>query len=143
LFYSKQYPLSKEKPDSTYRNDIQLQPIELNATVRLKNIQFETNSAKLLPVSLVELDKLVQLMQENPQIKIQVSGYTDNIGAPADNLKLSNNRAKAVVDYLVNKGVDAKRLTWKGYGETKPIGDNKTEQGRSLNRRTEFTIVGI
>jgi outer membrane protein OmpA-like peptidoglycan-associated protein len=143
LFYSKLYPLSKEKPDSTYRNNIPLQPIELNATVRLKNIQFETNSSKLLPISLVELDKLVQLMQENLQIKIQVSGYTDNVGTPADNLKLSNNRAKAVADYLVSKGIDAKRLSWKGYGETKAVADNKTEEGRALNRRTEFTIVGM
>lgn len=143
LFYSRLYELSKEKADSTYRNDIPLQPIEINATVRLKNIQFEPASFKLLPVSLVELDKLLQLLQENPQIKVQVSGYTDNVGSPADNLKLSNNRAKAVVDYLVNKGVDAKRLSWKGFGETKPIADNKTEEGRALNRRTEFTIVGI
>jgi outer membrane protein OmpA-like peptidoglycan-associated protein/tetratricopeptide (TPR) repeat protein len=143
LFYSKLYELSKERADSTYRNDIPLQPIEMNATVRLKNIQFENNSVKLIPISLVELDKLVQLMQENPQIKIQVNGYTDNVGAPADNLKLSNNRAKAVADYLMSKGVDAKRLTWKGFGETKPIGDNKTEEGRALNRRTEFTIIGM
>jgi outer membrane protein OmpA-like peptidoglycan-associated protein len=82
-------------------------------------------------------------MQENPQIKVQVSGHTDNVGSPADNLKLSNNRAKAVVDYLVSKGIDIKRLTWKGYGETKPVADNKTEEGRALNRRTEFTIVGM
>jgi outer membrane protein OmpA-like peptidoglycan-associated protein len=143
LFYSKLYELSKEKADSTYRNDIPLQPIEMNATVRLKNIRFEVNSVKLLPVSLVELDKLLQLMQENPQVKVQVSGHTDNVGSPSDNLKLSNNRAKAVVDYLVSKGIDIKRLTWKGYGETKPVADNKTEEGRALNRRTEFTIVGM
>jgi outer membrane protein OmpA-like peptidoglycan-associated protein len=91
----------------------------------------------------VELDKLLQLMQENPQVKVQVSGHTDNVGSPSDNLKLSNNRAKAVVDYLVSKGIDIKRLTWKGYGETKPVADNKTEEGRALNRRTEFTIVGM
>ncbi len=143
LFYSKLYELSKQQADSTYKNDIPLQPIELNATVRLKNIQFETNSVKLLSVSMVELDKLVQLMQENKQIKVQVNGYTDNIGKPADNLKLSNNRAKAVADYLISKGVDAKRLTWKGFGETKPVADNQSEQGRALNRRTEFTIVGM
>jgi outer membrane protein OmpA-like peptidoglycan-associated protein len=65
------------------------------------------------------------------------------VGAPADNLKLSNNRAKAVADYLISKGIDAKRLTWKGLGETKPVGDNKTEEGRAKNRRTEFTIVGM
>lgn len=143
LFFSKLYELSKERADSTYRMDIPLQPIALNATVTLKNIQFETNSFKLMPVSLVELDKLFQLLKENPQIKVQVSGHTDNVGAPAENLKLSNNRAKSVVDYLVGKGIDATRLSWKGFGETKPVADNKTEEGRAKNRRTEFTITGM
>lgn len=143
LFFSKLYELSKVQPDSTYTMDIPLHPIEINATLTFKNVHFETNSSRLLPVSLIELDKLVQLLNENAKIKVQVSGYTDNVGAPADNLKLSNNRAKAVVDYLVSKGIDAKRLTWKGYGETKPVADNKTEEGRARNRRTEFTIVGI
>jgi outer membrane protein OmpA-like peptidoglycan-associated protein len=115
----------------------------MNTTVRLKNIQFELNSFKLKNVSLVELDKLYQLLAENPNLKLLISGHTDNVGAPADNLKLSLNRAKAVVDYLVGKGIDIKRLTWKGFGETKPISDNKTEEGRALNRRTEFTIVGM
>jgi outer membrane protein OmpA-like peptidoglycan-associated protein len=143
LFYSKLYELSSKKPDSTYRNDIPLQPIELNATMALKNIQFELNSYKLLPVSLVELDKLLQLLTENPQLKVEISGHTDNIGSAADNLRLSQNRAKAVVEYLVSKGIDPKRLTSKGYGATKPVADNKTEEGRALNRRTEFTITGI
>jgi outer membrane protein OmpA-like peptidoglycan-associated protein len=143
LFFSKLYELSKERPDSTYKMDIPLQPIEMNASVTLKNVHFETNSTTLLPVSLVELDKLLQLLNENPQIKVLVSGHTDNVGAPSDNLKLSNNRAKAVADYLISKGIDSKRLTWKGFGETKPVADNKTEQGRAKNRRTEFTIVGM
>lgn len=143
LFYSKLYELSNGRADSTYRNDIALQPIEMNASVTLQNIRFESNSTTLLPVSLVELNKLFQLMQENPTIKILVSGHTDNVGNPADNLKLSNNRAKAVVDYLINKGIDAKRLSWKGFGETKPVADNKTEAGRALNRRTEFMVTGL
>jgi outer membrane protein OmpA-like peptidoglycan-associated protein/tetratricopeptide (TPR) repeat protein len=143
LYYSKLYELATGRADSIYRNDIPLQPIEMNTTVRLKNIQFELNSFKLKNVSLVELDKLYQLLAENPNLKLLISGHTDNVGAPADNLKLSLNRAKAVVDYLVGKGIDIKRLTWKGFGETKPISDNKTEEGRALNRRTEFTIVGM
>jgi outer membrane protein OmpA-like peptidoglycan-associated protein/tetratricopeptide (TPR) repeat protein len=143
LFFSKLYDLAKGEPDSIYKMDIPLQPIEINATLTFKNVQFEQSSFKLLPVSLVELDKLVQLLNENPQIRVQVSGYTDNVGTPADNLKLSNNRAKSVVDYLVSKGVDPKRMTWKGYGETKPVADNKTEEGRAKNRRTEFTITGV
>ncbi len=143
LFFSKLYELSKERSDSTYKMDIPLQPIEMNASITFKNVQFETNSSTLKDVSLVELDKLLQLLNENPQIKVLVSGHTDNIGAPADNLKLSNNRAKAVADYLISKGIDPKRLTWKGFGETKPVADNKTEEGRAKNRRTEFTIVGM
>lgn len=143
LFYSKLYELASKQADSTYKNDIPLQPIEVNVTTRLNNIQFETNSFKLLPVSLIELDKLLQLLNENPALKIEISGHTDNTGSAADNLKLSQNRAKAVVDYLVSKGVDAKRLTWKGYGATKPIADNKTEEGKARNRRTEFTIMSL
>lgn len=143
LYFSKQYELSKANADSTYKMDIPLQPIEMNATLTFKNVQFEINSSTLLTVSLVELDKLVQLLNENPKIKIQVSGHTDNVGNPADNLKLSNARAKAVVDYLLSKGVNAARLTWKGFGETKPVADNKTEEGRAKNRRTEFTIIGL
>lgn len=142
LFFSELYPLSKKTPDSTYDKDIPLQPIELNATLVLKNIFFETNSAQLQAVSLIEIDKLLQLMNENPGVKVQINGHTDNVGLPANNLKLSTNRAKSVADYLVSKGIDAKRLLHKGFGETKPVADNKTEAGRALNRRTEFVIIG-
>ena len=107
----------------------------------LKNIFFDVNKFELKSESQVELDKLVQLLNENPTIKIEISGHTDNVGKPADNLLLSNNRAKAVVNYLVNKKVPAQRLTFKGYGETKPVGDNKTDEGRAMNRRTEVKVV--
>ena len=143
LFYSDVYALSKEMPDSTYQKDIQLQPIQLNASVIFKNIQFQTNSFQLEPVSLIELSKLLQLMNENPTIKVQVNGHTDNVGTPAANLSLSTNRAKAVVDYLVSKGIDAKRLQYKGFGATKPIADNSTDEGKAQNRRTEFVITGL
>ncbi|WP_207495979.1 OmpA family protein [Aridibaculum aurantiacum] len=142
LFFSELYPLSGNPPDSTYRKDIPLQPVELNASVVLKNILFETNSAKLEPISMIEINKLLQLMNENPTLKVQINGYTDNVGKPADNLKLSEARAKSVVDYLVSKGIDAKRLSYKGFGETKPVADNTTEAGRARNRRTEFVIIG-
>jgi outer membrane protein OmpA-like peptidoglycan-associated protein len=142
LFFSELYPLSKNVADSTYRKDIPLLPVELNASVVLKNILFETNSTTLQPISMIEINRLLQLMNENPTLRVQINGYTDNVGKPADNLKLSAARAKAVVDYLVSKGVDLKRLAYKGFGETKPIGDNKTEAGRAMNRRTEFVIIG-
>jgi outer membrane protein OmpA-like peptidoglycan-associated protein/tetratricopeptide (TPR) repeat protein len=143
LFYSDVFNLADKQSDSTYEKNISLQPVELNATVRMKNIQYATNSFQLEPVSLIELNKLIQLMNDNPSLKIQINGYTDNVGNDADNLKLSENRAKAVVDFLITKGIDAKRMTWKGFGETQSIADNSTEQGRSLNRRTEFKITGL
>jgi outer membrane protein OmpA-like peptidoglycan-associated protein/tetratricopeptide (TPR) repeat protein len=142
LFFSELYPLKNNPADSTYRKDIPLQPVELNATVVLKNILFETNSTQLQPISLIEINKLLQLMNDNPTLRVQINGYTDNVGKPADNLKLSAARAKSVVDYLVSKGIDLKRLAYKGFGETRPIADNKTEAGRAINRRTEFVIIG-
>ena len=142
LFYSQLFPLSKNEPDSTYSKDIPLQPIEVNASLVLKNILFDTKSAQLQAVSMIEINKLLQLLTENPTLKIQINGHTDNVGSPADNMKLSADRAKAIVDYLIGKGVDLKRLTFKGFGETKPIADNKTDAGKALNRRTEFVITG-
>ncbi|MER3497885.1 MAG: flagellar motor protein MotB [Chitinophagaceae bacterium] len=141
LFYSDNFLLAKKNPDSTYEKNIALQPIELNASVVLNNIFFETNKYELDPKSQAELDKLVELLNENPTLKIEISGHTDNIGKPADNLTLSNNRAKAVVNYLNSKGINAQRLTAKGFGETKPITDNKTEDGRAKNRRTELRVI--
>ena len=84
---------------------------------------------------------MVLLLNENPSLKIEISGHTDNVGKPADNLLLSMNRAKAVVSYLVSKNIVAQRVSSKGYGETKPVADNKTEEGRALNRRTEMKVV--
>lgn len=141
LFYSDNFSLTQRTPDSTYEKDIPLQPIEANARIILKNIFFDINKFDLKNESQVELDKLMQLLNENPTLKIEVSGHTDNEGKPADNLILSNNRAKAVVKHLVSKGIVASRLTAKGYGETKPVADNKTESGRALNRRTEIRVI--
>ncbi|MBL7730060.1 MAG: PD40 domain-containing protein [Chitinophagaceae bacterium] len=141
LFYSDNFLMSGRVADSTYEKNIPLSPIEANATIVLRNIFFDVNKAELKPASLAELDKLVQLLNENPTVKIEISGHTDNAGKPADNLLLSNNRAKAVVNYLVSKNIAAARLTAKGYGETKPIADNKTEEGKAQNRRTEMKVI--
>lgn len=143
LFYSDIFELSKKEADSTYVKDISLQPIAVNASGILKNIQFELNSSQLQHVSLIELNKLLQLMNDNPNIKVQISGHTDNTGTDEYNMQLSLDRAKAVADYLISKGIDAKRLTWRGYGASKPVADNTTEEGRAMNRRTEFTVVGL
>lgn len=141
LFYSDNFLMSGRSPDSTYEKNILLQPIEANASIVLKNVFFDLNKFELKPESQVELEKLVQLLNENPSLKIEISGHTDNIGKPADNLLLSNNRAKAVVTYLIGKNIAAARLTAKGYGETKPVADNKTEEGRAANRRTEMKVI--
>ena len=142
LYYSNVYELREKSPDSTYKNDIGLQPIELNASLTFRNIQFETKSFQLKPISFIELDELVKVLNDNPGLKIEISGHTDNIGKPADNLALSNNRAKSVVNYLIGKGISMQRLTAKGYGQTKPISDNSTEEGRAKNRRTEMRVIG-
>lgn len=142
LFYSEHFLLTGETGDSAYRKDIPLQPIEVNAAIVLQNIFFDINKADLKPSSQVELDKIVQLLKDNPALRIEISGHTDDQGKPADNLLLSKNRAQAVVDYLTSKGIPASRLSAKGYGETKPVADNKTEEGRTLNRRTEMKVIG-
>ena len=142
LFYSDNFLMSTRSPDSTYEKNIPLQPIEANASIILNNIFFDVNKSELKPESQIEMDKLIQLLTENPNVKIEISGHTDNVGKPADNLLLSNNRAKAVINYLINKKIAPQRLTAKGYGETKPIGNNKTEAGKAMNRRTEMKVIG-
>ncbi|MBM3415488.1 MAG: flagellar motor protein MotB [Bacteroidetes bacterium] len=141
LFYSDNFWMAGHSPDSTYQKDIPLTPIEINASIVLKNIFFDINKWELKPESQAELDKLVQLLHENPSLKIEISGHTDNVGGPADNLTLSNNRAKAVVNYLISKNIAVSRLNSKGFGETRPVADNKTEEGRAQNRRTEMKVM--
>jgi outer membrane protein OmpA-like peptidoglycan-associated protein/tetratricopeptide (TPR) repeat protein len=141
LFYSDNFLLSNRSPDSTYEKNISLSPIEKDASIVLKNIFFETNQFNLKSESQAELDILVQLLNENSTVKIEISGHTDSIGKAPDNLKLSQNRAKAVIDYLISKKIAPARLTSKGFGSTKPVATNKTEEGRALNRRTEMKVV--
>lgn len=141
LFWSDNFFMASNPSDSTYKKDIALLPIEKNASIVMKNIFFDVNKSELKPESQTELNKLIQFLNDNPTLKIEISGHTDNSGKPADNLELSNNRAKAVVNYLISKKISPFRLLFKGYGETKPLGDNKTEEGRALNRRTEMKII--
>lgn len=141
LFYSENFDMNSVSSDSVYNIDIPLEPIEANAKVVLKNVFFDTKKTDLKPESISELDNVVRLMNENPNMKVQISGYTDNVGTPPDNLKLSNGRALSVVNYLVAKGVKKERLTSKGFGETDPVATNDTEEGRAMNRRTELRVV--
>lgn len=141
LFFSENFFLSEKTPDSTYHIDIPLQPIEANASIVLKNIFFDVNKYDLKPESMAELYKVVVLLRDNPTLKIQLSGHTDNVGKAEDNLTLSNNRAQAVVKYLVTKGIDQQRLQHKGFGATQPVADNTSEEGRARNRRTELKVI--
>lgn len=143
LFYSEQYNLSKKEADSTYQKNIALQPVALHANFVFNNILFKNNSYELPSAAFIELDKLLQVLNENPSIKLEISGHTDNVGKQEDNLLLSTNRAKAIVGYLNSKGIDTKRLTYKGYGASKPIVDNGSEAGKAKNRRTEFTVTEL
>lgn len=121
--------------------DLMLVPIEVGATVRLNNIFFETGKAELKKSSFAELDRVVKFLNSNPNVTIEVSGHTDNVGNSGANQTLSQKRASAVTEYLLSKGIEKSRLTSKGYGAEKPVADNSTEQGRTLNRRVEFTIL--
>ncbi len=141
LFYSGNFDLSGQAPDSTYRMDIPLQRLEANANIVLNNIFFESGKFTLKQESFPELDRIVRLMNENPSLSIQIIGHTDNVGKPADNANLSNNRSKAVTEYLISKGIFAGRVSAKGFGATRPVADNTTEEGRARNRRTELQVI--
>jgi len=141
LFYSDNFSLLKNNFDSVFTVNIPLQPIEKGAAIVLKNIFFETGKFELQNESRSELDKLVALLNDNPNLKIQIDGHTDNVGQEKDNQVLSTNRAKSVVGYLLSKAINPQRLTYKGFGSTKPVADNGTEQGKALNRRTELSII--
>lgn len=141
LFYSDNFSITPNT-DSVFIVNIALQPIEKGASIVLKNIFFETGKFDLQNESKSELDKLVELLNDNPNLKIQIDGHTDNVGQQKDNLELSNNRAKSVVGYLLSKGINQQRLSFKGFGATKPVADNNTETGRAKNRRTELYVTG-
>ena len=108
----------------------------------LKNIFFDFDQASLREESFTELNRLYELLINNTNLKIEVSGHTDNKGSKSYNKRLSLNRAKSVVQHLLDKGIDKKRMVSKGYGFDRPIATNETEEGRQLNRRTEFKIIG-
>jgi len=146
LFHSENFELSEMVSGSEpYRKDIPLKPIREGENVVLKNVFFDTDKFDLKPKSKTELGKLVSLLHTQAEMKIEVGGHTDNVGDEKENQVLSENRAKAVYDYLTTEGIDASRLTYKGYGESKPLdgNTNSTEEERANNRRTEFTVISL
>lgn len=141
LFFSKNYAVATSTVTEPVTLDVPLSPLTAGSTIALRNIFFNTASYELLPTSNAELDKLVKLLQGNPTLRIELGGHTDNVGADAANLTLSDQRARAVRDFVVAKGIEATRITAKGYGETKPVATNDSEEGRAQNRRTEVTVL--
>jgi outer membrane protein OmpA-like peptidoglycan-associated protein/tetratricopeptide (TPR) repeat protein len=120
---------------------VNMKPIQVGMSYRLNDIYFNFNSYDLLPESMTVIDEFYKFLVENLTLKISIQGHTDNIGSDKDNLLLSENRAKAVYQHLIDKGIDSNRLEYRGFGESKPIESNDTEDGRARNRRTEFVII--
>ena len=141
LFYSGRFEMKEDAGQTQFKNDIPLQPLQKGTSMVLRNIQFETGKYDLLASSFIEIDKIVGVLSDNPQLRVRIIGHTDSIGKEKENLSLSYQRAKVVVAYLVSKGIQADRLNAEGLGDKHPIGNNSTEQGRALNRRTELVII--
>jgi outer membrane protein OmpA-like peptidoglycan-associated protein len=123
------------------KKDLYLVPVEVGEVVRINNVFFDFGKFDLRPESYPDLKRLASFMKSNASVEIQLLGHTDNVGKDADNIKLSENRIQSVKAYLVAQGIDASRMSAKGYGKSKPIATNDTDEGRQQNRRVEFTIV--
>ncbi|MBK7312181.1 MAG: OmpA family protein [Sphingobacteriaceae bacterium] len=122
------------------RKDLFLVPIEVGQSIRLNNVFFDFNKSELKPESFSELDRLVDFLKNNPKMEIELGGHTDNVGSDDYNIKLSQQRTESVLNYLASKGINKTRLQAKGYGKNNPVATNDTEEGKSINRRVEFTI---
>jgi len=142
LFYSENFDVKNYSKLEPFIKNIYLQPIKSGAKIVLKNIFFETNSFDLKEQSIPELNKIATLIKENPNIKLEISGHTDNTGTELINKELSNKRAKSVYDFLIKLDKNySKNLIFKGFGSTKPIATNQTPEGKQENRRTEIMVI--
>ncbi len=150
-FFSQNFNMTVADNQESFHMDVPMNPITAGSTTALKNVFFDLNKASLRPESFVELNKLRDFLKSNPTIKIEIGGHTDTRGDAAENMKLSDARAKSVKDYLIQQGVEASRLSSKGFGETMPIfsdeviakmtKENEKEKAHQENRRTEYKIV--
>jgi outer membrane protein OmpA-like peptidoglycan-associated protein len=139
-FFNQVVDLQEEK---TSELKAELVSLKAETSIRLNNINFGTNSAELSSESFPELNRVIQLIEDNPAIVIEIAAHSDNIGSATLNKLLSERRAQSVVNYLLENGVQQEKLVAKGYGLTKPMVPNTSEENRALNRRVEFKIVDI
>jgi outer membrane protein OmpA-like peptidoglycan-associated protein len=116
--------------------------IDVGSKIALRNVFFDIGKSIVKKDSYAELDRLVDLMKKLTNLRVELSGHTDNTGSEVLNTRLSQKRAEAVVEYLISKGISKEKLTAKGYGSSEPIDSNETSEGRQNNRRTEFEITG-
>ena len=141
LLYLDVVDLTQYTYDQVVVKNFLLDRVEVGAKVILKNIYFETGKATLKSESFATLNNVIKLMQNNETLRIEISGHTDNVGSMKTNMKLSTDRAKSVVNYLVQHGISANRLEYKGYAYTQPVAPNTTAEGRAKNRRVEFKVL--
>lgn len=144
LFYSENFMFEgTHTAIEPFVKKIYLSPVKVGEKMLLANVFYEIDSWQLKKESLSELNRLYRLLSENTGMRIEIGGYTDSTGSDEHNLSLSEKRALSVVEYLTSKGIERERLQHKGYGNSSPVGDNITSEGRRLNRRTEVQITGI
>ncbi len=140
LFHSENFDIPATAGFQEYVKEIGLKNISVGTKIVLRNIFFDFDKASIRSESTPELERLIKLMTDIPTLKIEIGGHTDSKGADDYNMKLSASRSESVVNYLATHGIDKSRLSSKGYGETKPLGTNDSEEGRQMNRRTEFEV---
>ncbi len=141
LLYSESFALKQSSLLKPMVLKIELEKIKSGRSVVINNVFFDTDKSMLKPESNAELQVLAQFLRDNADVRIEIGGHTDNTGSEERNLELSQNRAKAVYDFLISSGINSSRLSYKGYASSKPIADNDTDEGRAKNRRTEFKVL--
>ena len=141
LFYLDVVDLTKASADEPMVVDFRLDKIKVGTKVVLENIYFETSKSTLKTDSYEQLNQVIKFLENNETIRLEISGHTDNTGSLKVNTRISKERAKAVVDYIVSQGINSSRLESKGYAFTQPISPNDTEEGREKNRRVEFKVL--